>query len=499
MLVFYGLIFGLGVYANRLRKERTAEDVLLAGRGLPLWLAVFTMSATWVGGGFINGTAESTYAFGLVWAQAPWGYGLSLILGGLIFARPMRRLRFKTLLDPLVQKYGQSMGSVLFIPAVLGDIFWSAAILTALGTTFGTVLGLDGTTSIIISAIIAIGYTVIGGLWAVAITDVVQLGLLMLGLAMVIPFMLPEGTGLAELWANYQLEMGELAQLFPDWGAWNDPAWGDSYWNWWDYALLLIFGGIPWQVYFQRVLAARTDRAAVLLSIFAGVVCMLAAFPAVLIGMLGATTDWAAIGVGEPENAAMILPWTLRYLSPPILATIGLGAVAAAVMSSVDSSILSASSLAVWNVYRPLFKPKITPTQIQKVLRRSIVLIGLSASILALQVQSVYVLWFLCSDLVYVLLFPAFVCALFDPKANRYGALAGFSIALLLRLGGGEAALGIPAFFPYPMIGADGICLFPFRTVAMLSGLMSILVVSRLTQGLDEGKTLVREEDAVYP
>ncbi|MDI5789790.1 hypothetical protein PO124_19540 [Bacillus licheniformis] len=42
-----------------------------------------TMAATWVGGGYINGTAESTYSDGLIWAQAPWGYALSLIIGGI--------------------------------------------------------------------------------------------------------------------------------------------------------------------------------------------------------------------------------------------------------------------------------------------------------------------------------------------------------------------------------------------------------------------------------
>ena len=140
------------------------------------------MSATWIGGGYINGTAEVTYSSGLVWAQAPWGYALSLFVGGLFFAKKMRNLQFKTMLDPIQQRFGHNATTLFFFPALLGEIFWTAAILSALGATFGILLGLDFEWSIILSAFIAVAYTSIGGLWAVALTDVVQLILLFLGL-----------------------------------------------------------------------------------------------------------------------------------------------------------------------------------------------------------------------------------------------------------------------------------------------------------------------------
>jgi high affinity choline transporter 7 len=103
-----------------------------------------------------------------------------------------------------------------------------------------------------------------------------------------------------------------------------------------------------------------------------------------------------------------------------------------------------------------------------------------AATLIALNIQSVYELWFLCSDFVYCLLFPALVCALFDPKANSTGAVAGLLVAAFLRFGGGDATLGIPLLLPYPMV-EDGVSLFPFRTTAMLSGLLTIVIVSRLT------------------
>ena len=68
---------------------------------------------------------------------------------------------------------------------------------------------------------------------------------------------------------------------------------------------------------------------------------------------------------------------------------------------------------------------------------------------------------------------------MFDPKSNRVGALSGFAIAAFLRFGGGDVTLGIPTILPYPMI-EDGVVLFPFRTLAMVSGLVTMIVVSRI-------------------
>jgi high affinity choline transporter 7 len=499
MLVFYGAVFFMGsaIAANRGNQD-SDEEVLLAGRSIPLWIAIFTMSATWVGGGYINGTAEATYSSGLVWVQAPWGYALSLIIGGLFFAKRMRHYQFRTMLDPLGQRFGEKTAALFFLPALTGEVFWTAAILSALGSTFGVVLGLGFETSIIISAIIAITYTALGGLWAVAMTDVIQMILLLLGLFITIPYALDFVGGWEVAWTAYKAKNGAAASLIP-----STEALGNDWWLWWDYAFLLMFGGVAWQVYFQRVLSAKDGKTARNLSIIAGVVCLIAAIPPIVIGVVGAVADWSTLG-GTPENSLDILPSVMRYMTPNWVATVGLGAVAAAVMSSADSSILSSSSMASWNVYKPLVKPNVTSEQLASVIKKCIWIVGIAATLIALQVKSIYALWFLCSDFVYCLLFPALVCALFDKKANKYGAIAGFLIAAILRFGGGEETLGIPAFIDYyynygfnKMTGEEVLVLLPFRTIAMLSGLVGIIIVSRLTQKQAPAQSLYIVEDGV--
>lgn len=487
MIFFYALVFWMGAYASTLSSASDNDGVMVAGRALPLWIAAGTMGATWVDGGYLNGTAEYASTAGLMWVQAPWGYAVSLILGGLFFARPMRRRKFFTMLDPLEQRFGKRVTAILFLPALSGEVFWTAAILTALGTTFATVIGLDTQPAILLSAGITLAYTALGGLWAVAMTDVIQLGLLLGGLYLVAPVALSNVGTLGEVWNLYEAKVGPAASFLP-----NREYLGNQYWRWWDGALLLMFGGIPWQVYFQRVLSAKNERTAVWLSFLAAGICLIAAAPAVLIGILGSVADWSSMGTTEPPIAAATLPWVIRYLTNPVVATIGLGAVAAAVMSSVDSSILSASSMASWNVYRPIWKPDITASQLNRTIRRMVWITGITATLLALNIRSVYELWFLCSDFVYCLLFPALVSALFDPKANTIGVVSGFLVAFILRFGGGDPTLGLPILIPYPMI-EDGVVLFPFRTLAMGSGLITMLVISRLTQHIQPAKAFTSE------
>ena len=98
----------------------------------------------------------------------------------------MRAKRYVTMLDPFQEKYGTRMGGLLYIPAFLGDIFWSAAILNALGASISVVVDLDTVTSVVVSGAIAVSYTICGGLYSVVYTDVVQLFCIFIGLVSIL-------------------------------------------------------------------------------------------------------------------------------------------------------------------------------------------------------------------------------------------------------------------------------------------------------------------------
>ncbi|WP_132325834.1 sodium:solute symporter family protein [Pseudobacteriovorax antillogorgiicola] len=475
-IVFYLVTFLLGYWvANKKDSSKSAETMFVGNRKIPLFVGVFTMTATWVGGGYINGTAEASFGSGLLWTQAPWGYACSLLLGGLFFAKKMREENYVTMLDPFEKKYGAKVSGLLFIPALIGEVFWSAAILTALGYTFSTILEIPFSVAILTSAAIAISYTLLGGLWSVAATDVAQLVFIGLGLGLAVPALINAAGGWDTMWSSYQSAFGYAAKLFPDKDALKAADFSLS--TWLDFGLLLVFGGIPWGVYFQRVLSARSPQAAKNLSILAAVGCILLAIPPMIIGMAAKLTDWNSL-IGFTPESAMILPAVLKYLVPPVVSVLGLSAVAAAVMSSIDSSILSASSMFVWNVYRPIRGH--SEKKLLLASKLTILIIGCIATALALSVRSVYDLWFFCSDLVYVILFPQLLMVIYFKQVNVKGAVAGLILGFCLRLTGGFSLLGIPSLSFW--LDSSGNLAYPMRTIAMLATLLSIILVSLATR-----------------
>jgi solute carrier family 5 (high affinity choline transporter), member 7 len=498
VLCLYAVFLGIGIAGARKASAGGWSELLVAGRAMPLWLAVLTMTATWVDGGYLLGTVEGTFKSGIpLGIQGGLCFGVSLILGGLFFARRMRRFEFTTLIDPFEARFGPRWAFVLSVPALLGEVFWSAELLVAIGSTFGVMLGMPLTTAILVSAVVVIAYTVLGGMWSVAYTDAFQLGLVVIGLVVAVPVVFHASGGLASAWASYTAARPAGGSLLPPFAS-GVPGWPTaSIVNWWDVSLMLMLGGIPWNCYFQRVLSCQTPAKAQWHSILAGLLTIALTVPPLLLGVAAFTYRWPAGQLAQlAARPAQALPMVFQYLVPGWVGVLGLGAIVGAVTSSFSASILSAGSMLAWNgVYR-LWRPGLGPRELSRVIRTAIVALGAVATVMALEVQSVQALWFFTSDLIFVLLFPQLVFALFDRKTNRIGSIAGFALALVLRLGGGEPLFGIPPLIPYPELmsgllpgtagswyDAGGAMLFPYKTLASLAGAVTVPVVSRLTAG----------------
>jgi high affinity choline transporter 7 len=480
VVVMYGAFMAVGWVASQRVRHGSAADLIVAGRQMPLWVAALTMTATWVDGGYLLGTTEGVYkssiALGL---QGGVCFGVSLILGGVFFARIMRRFGFTTLIDPFEARFGKRWAAVLFLPALAGELFWSAELLVAIGSTFGVILGMDLTAAILLSAIVTTAYTVLGGMWSVAYTDIFQLGLVAIGLAVALPFVIAGAGGLPHIWSSY-------LQARPDGGGL-----APSVIGWWDTSAMLIFGGIPWNCYFQRVLSCRTPDDASRQSVLAGALTIALTVPPLLMGIAAFSYPWSTETVARLQvTPADTMPLLFARAVPPLVGVLGLSAIVGAVTSSFSSSILSAGSMLSWNCCQRLVWPSVSVAQLRMMIRSSILLLGALATILALKVQSVQALWFFTSDLVFVLLFPQLVSALFDPKANRTGSIAAFTVSLILRSGGGEPLLGLPAFIAYP----DG---WPVKTVAAVAGFVLLPLVSRATLAWDPPAPLRNPADQV--
>ncbi|XP_040071815.1 high-affinity choline transporter 1 [Ixodes scapularis] len=501
-VLFYALIVAVGFWGARRRLDRgrsanPSEDLMLGGRSVGLVVGVFTIIATWVDGGLLSGIVEETAVRGVLWCQAPVCFALSLLFVGAFFSGPMWRSGYVTLLDPLEKAFGSRVAALLFLPALVGEIFWCGAILNALGATVSVITGLGHVTCVLVAASVVMLYTCVGGLYSITYTDVLQLVLMFVGLWASVPFAMsnehlrPLGSLPPDQW---------LGTVLP----WQVPSYVDNF-------LMIVFGGVPWQNVFQRVLSAKTEFRAKALPYAGCVGTLVLCLPVLLLGLVARAARWqdtsytsAAGGTRSPledeSQWSLLLPLTLQHLTPKSVSVLGQGAVAAAAMSSADACMLSSGALFTKNVYVPLLRPKASETEKVWVLRSSIAATAVMSSAMAVSVDSVYGLSILIGDPVYVILFPQLLAVVHFPSlCNAYGSLVAFLVGLALRVIGGEPVLGLPALFRYPFFDeTTQLQLFPFKTVAMLISLATLVMVSAVAKAIFRTASLPPRYDLVH-
>jgi high affinity choline transporter 7 len=130
------------------------------------------------------------------------------------------------------------------------------------------------------------------------------------------------------------------------------------------------------------------------------------------------------------------------------------------------------------------------------VMRIGIFVVASVATIMGITIKTVYGLWFLCSDLVYVVLFPQLFCVVYVSNTNTYGSLVAYWIGIFLRLSGGEPLFNLPALIKFPMFDEENQTQrFPFRTMSMLLSFVLNIGISNLTKWLFEHGHLTKEWD----
>uniref|UniRef100_A0A667XCE5 High affinity choline transporter 1-like n=1 Tax=Myripristis murdjan TaxID=586833 RepID=A0A667XCE5_9TELE len=248
-------------------------------------------------------------------------------------------------------------------------------------------------------------------------------------------------------------------------------------------------GGLAYQAFYQRILSASSYTQAQVTCFASSAFCLVLGIPSMLIGAVAASTDWNTTTYGLPSpyergEAGSILPIALQFLTPTYISIIGIGAVAAAVMSSMDSALLSSASLFSSNIYKNIIRKQASDNEMQWVIRISVVVVGLSGTALTFLDNSVLVFWLVGVDMSYTIMFPQLVCILFFKISNGYGATVGYIMGVVLRVLSGEPLIGLPPAIKFPgcRLDAEGKLtqFFPFRSTIMVISMLSILLFSWL-------------------
>jgi Na+/proline symporter len=411
IIVYLVAQFGIALWVSR--RVRDEADFFLAGRKLGPWLASFTVFATWFGAETCIGAAGEAYRAGLpAVAGDPLGYALGLAAAGLFFAAALWRRGLLTLADLFRQRFGGGVERLTALVMLPTSLLWAAAQLRALGQVLDATGDVGILLAITVSAVVVIGYTAIGGMWADAWTDLVQGGVLILGLVVLAVAVL-FWSGPPEFAWRGAVEPGAgprrpLVEIFA----------------------LTLFGTIAAQELVSRMLAARSPELARGATMAGAGVYLFAGVLPVLVGLAAA----AHVGLEvDPEQvlakvAEQVLPWPLYVLF--------LGALVSAILSTLSGTLLVASALATHNLLKPLHvvlgRPDPSPKAKLRLHRLAVIALGVIAWGLALASDGIYALVEMASGLGSAGLFVLMVAALWAP---RFGGAPSAIAAVLASMG----------------------------------------------------------------
>jgi SSS family solute:Na+ symporter len=421
---------GIGVYAST--KVHNAKDYITAGRSLPMGVVFAMVFATWFGAETVlgvPGTFVEENLGGLI--SDPFGAAFCLIFFGLIFARPLYLKNLLTLGDFYRDRYSKPVEIAVSIAIALSYLGWVSAQITALGLVFNVLTdgGLTMAQGIVIGAVIVLAYTLIGGMWSVAMTTVVQMVVIVLGLLW-IAFLVSEKTQGVMPVVQHAYEAGKF-EFWPalEWTAVITFIAG---------FLTLGFGSIPQQDVFQRVNSSKNETVAVWATTLGGVGYFLfAAVPIYLAysAFLIAPEMSAQVSEKDPQ---MVLP-TLVLTTMPIYAQIiFFGALLSVIMSTASGTLLAPSVTLSENVIRELMPngKSMSDKQFLMMMRIVVALFAVCVTLYALysleQETSIHAMVENAYKVTLVMALVPLFAGLFWKKASNAGAVSSIVAGLVV-------------------------------------------------------------------
>jgi SSS family solute:Na+ symporter len=444
LLVYMALQLGIGVWiARRIRSE---SDYLLAGRNLGMVLATFSIFATWFGAETMMGSAGNAYRDGVSLGNAePYGYGLCLILAGLVFAGPLWRRRLTTLADLFRQRYSVSVERVIAVIMIPGSILWAAAQIRAFGYVLSTISTIPPDAAIAFAAGFTMLYTVFGGLLADAIHDMIQSVIISAGLFVLLGGVLIELNQSGQL-ATTLGSVGPVSIL---------PRTGASAWAILEEWSIPICGSVIAAELVGRIIATRTPRVASRSSIVAGILYMTIGTIPLLIGLLGQRI------VPSLTEAEQVIPAVAHVLLPTFFFAIFAGSVVAAILSTVDSTLLVSSGLMSHNLLIPILRITNERTKVL-IARGGVLVFAAIAYTQALRAEGVFALVESASAFGSAGILVTTVFGLFTPMGGRFAALGTLSTGLIVYLWSSFAG------FAYPYLLSLGTSILIYVTIAVM-------------------------------
>jgi SSS family solute:Na+ symporter/sodium/proline symporter len=473
------VLLGISVYKSR--RVESADDFMVAGRSVPVYMLVSTLVCTWVGSGSLFGTAGLTFRTGIsvIWFSAGAWIGILVIY--LIAAR-VRRIAQYTLTDLLEQRYNR-------LAKILGTVTIIIAYMVIAGYQFkggGRFIAIlsqgsiSPETGMLFAAALIIGFTVLAGMVSIVSIDIFNGSIMLIAMIITLPFAVAAHGGLTEVISTIQLAAPSHLSLFGG---------HDFFWVMGitlpTFLLLLSESSI-----YQKFSSAKDEKSArqAVLGMFFGVIL-------VEVLMIGVALVGFAIYADDPRffladgslNRAMAEEIILRIGYEQLPTAIGallLSAGAAILISTGNTFLIVTSTNVTRDIFQAYFFRNASPSQIVWIQRSCIIVIGLLAFLLMSQFETILEMALVSYTMIGASLAPALMAAFFWKRVTRAGGVASIAAGMLTVIGivilnnvfkhtpEGAQLLGLS--FP---IDSDYIAL-----PAVIVSVTSLIVVSLLTR-----------------
>jgi SSS family transporter len=465
----------LGVWAGT--RVKNTSDFAVAGRSLPLIMVITTTFATWFGAETVMGVPARFVQGGLnAVIEDPFGAGTCLILVGLFFATKLYKLNLLTIGDYYRERYGKGIEIFCSVAIILSYLGWVAAQITALGLVFSVLTNgaMAPAAGMVIGTLAVLIYVVVGGFLAVALTDFIQMIVLVIGMSIIAFFAADLAGG-----AGRVLDMAQHADL---WRLWPEPTFTDIIF-FFGAAITMMFGSIPQQDVFQRVMSAKDAPTARTGAVIGGASYILFGFvPMFIVAAAVVVMGGDAMDLAK-NDYQRLLPTFVMTKMPLIMQILFFGALLSAIKSTSSATLLAPSTSFTENILKNL-RPGMNDKQQLFAMRVTIVVFAalVLAYAIAMEGTSIYELVSSAYQVTLVAAFVPLVMGLYWKRATTQGAILSIAAGLVVWI----------AFFPQVSTLGEK---FPGQLAGLLAAFAGMFIGSLAPQVLknrtEPSKTIV--------
>ena len=409
-------------------KVKNATDFAAAGHALPMYVVTATVFATWFGAEAVLGAPATFLQEGLAGVVAdPFGSSLCLILVGLFFAKPLYKAKYLTIGDFYRERYGRTVEVLITLCIAASYLGWVSAQIMALGLVFNVVSGgeISRSAGMLIGSGSVLIYTLFGGMWAVAITDFLQMIIIVIGM-LFIGYEVTNLAGGVGVVVNHANEAG-LFNFFPKANFADIIAFISA-------LCTMMLGSIPQQDVFQRVTSSKTVQIAQRAAILGGVLYFCFAFIPMMLAYSANLIEPEMVQAELKGDSQLILPQLILHHTPLIAQIIFFGALLSAIKSCASATLLAPSVSFSENIIKGFFK-ELSAAQYLFIMRATTLVFTILVTVIAMNSElSIFKMVESAYKVTLVAAFVPLLCGVYWSKANPIGGLLSVTFGITFWL-----------------------------------------------------------------